>query len=201
LAQRQAVIVSGAVVLTISGLIMAGSDRQAQTQVGAPASGSGIAPPASATERQYVDFVGRTEAVQTIEVRPAVPGLLARVAFQEGQDVRQGELLFEVDPRPHQAALYQAKAELTHAQAEIAGAEADLARQRQLSKTASLSQAETDQAAARLAAAKATAEAAKAKLESAQLSLESARITSPIAGRVGRAYLIVSGDNLTRGRQ
>jgi membrane fusion protein, multidrug efflux system len=202
LAQRQFVVVAGAGALTTLGLILTGSDSRAQTQAGAPASGAAIAPSVPPTDDKYVDFVGRTEAVQTIEVRHPMPGLLTKISFREGQDVRQGDLLFEFDPRPHQAALALAQAELARAQAELAGAEADFARQKQTGKAAAVSQAEIDKTATHVAAAKDATQAAQAKLQSAQLSLESTRIASPITGRVGRAYLsegnwVLTGTTLT----
>jgi multidrug efflux system membrane fusion protein len=167
------------------------SDSRAQTQAGAPGSPAASTPPAPPEGNEYVDFVGRTEAVQTIEVHPAVPGLLTRIAFQEGQDIQKGDLLFEFDSRPHQAALDLAAAELALARAELTVAEADLARQRQLLKAAAVSEAEIDKAAAHAAAARAALLAVEAKLQSARLNLEATRLVSPIAGHIGRAYLSV----------
>ena len=187
--QRQFVVVAGLAALTALGLILAGSEIRAQTQVGAPASGATVAPSEPLTGNHYADFAGRTEAVQTIEVRSPMPGLLMKIDFREGQEVRAGDILFEFDPRPHQATLDLAGAELARAQAELAGAEADFARLSQQNNSAAVSQAEIDKAAACVAVAKATVAAANAKLQSAQLSLESTRITSPITGRVGRAYI------------
>src|SRR4051795_7989877 len=72
----------------------------------------------------YVDFTGRTDAVEAVDVRPRVSGYLVRVPFKEGADVKKGDLLFEVDPRPYQAQLDQAKAqvELYKAQLKLAQA-------------------------------------------------------------------------------
>ncbi len=140
---------------------------------------------------EYAVFVGWIEAVQKIEIHPAMPGLLTRIAFQEGQDVQKGDLLFEFDPRPRQAALEVAEGELARARAEMSLAEAGLARQRQLVKTAAISEAEIEKATAGLAAARTAVLAAEAKLQSARLDLEATRIVSPITGRIGRAYLSV----------
>jgi multidrug efflux system membrane fusion protein len=180
---------AGAVALNSFGWMLAGNNVRAQTTAGATASGSAVAPSTPPARSEHVDFVGRTKAVQTIEVRHSMPGLLTKIAFREGQEVRQGDLLFEFDSRPQQAALELAQAELARAQAELTGVEADLGLQKQLGKTAAVSQAEIERAAVHIAAAKANVEAARAKLQSAQLTLESTRIASPITGRVGRAYL------------
>jgi membrane fusion protein, multidrug efflux system len=188
LSWRLFVIVAGVVAPIALGLILAQSNSRAQTRAGAPASDSAIAPSVSPPGDKYVDLVGRTEAVQTIEVRTTMPGLLSKIVFREGQEVRVGDLLFEFDARPHQANLDLTRAELARAQAELAGGEADFARQKQLRNTAS-SEANIDTVAAHVSAAKAAVEAAKAKVQSAQLSLESTRIASPIMGRVGRAYV------------
>src|SRR5436190_18278478 len=71
--------------------------------------------------RQVVDwdeFVGRFEAIQTVEVRPRVSGYVQKVAFKDGDIVRKGQLLFIIDPRPYQAALAQARADVTNTQAQ-----------------------------------------------------------------------------------
>lgn len=188
--QRQSVIVMvGSCALTALGAILAGSEVQAQTQVGAPAPGVTTAPSETSTGNGYADFAGRIEAVQTIEVRLPSPGLLTKISFREGQEIQRGDLLFEIDPRPHEAVLNLAQAELARAKAELVGAEAELARLRQQSNNGLASQEEMNKTATRVAVSKATVDAASAKLQSAQLSLESTRIASPITGRIGRAYL------------
>jgi multidrug efflux system membrane fusion protein len=189
LAQRQFVVVSAAGVLATLGMILTQSDSRAQTKAGAPAPRAAIAPSPPPTANPYADFFGHTEAVQTVEVRPSMPGLLTKIVFREGQEVRQGDLLFEFDPRPHKFALDLARAELARALAERAGAETDSVLQRQLHKNAGATQAEVDRATTRVAVAKAMVEAAQAKVASAQWSVESTRITSPINGRIGRALL------------
>src|SRR5262249_9690826 len=72
----------------------------------------------------YMDFTGRTQAVSTVELRARVTGYLDKVQFKEGAEVKQGAVLFEIDPRPYQAALDQARAALISAQAAAARAEA-----------------------------------------------------------------------------
>jgi multidrug efflux system membrane fusion protein len=191
LAKRRLVVMGTAVALTTLGLTLLESGSRAQTQAGAPASDAATAPSALPAGNQDLDFTGRTEAVQTIELRPPMPGLLAKILFREGEEVQKGQMLFELDSRPQQAALDLARAELAQAQAEVTAAKADLARQQQLGKTAAVSESEIEKAAAHAAVAMAAVEAAMAKLQSARWSVESTRIVSPITGRIGRASLSV----------
>jgi membrane fusion protein, multidrug efflux system len=187
-AQWQFVVMAGAVAITALGVILPGSDGRAQTPPDAPASGAAIAPSAP-TGDQHADFVGAADAVETIEVRSPMSGLLAKIVFREGQEVRKGDLLFEFDPRPHRAALDLAMAELRRAQAELTGAEAALVRQKQLGKSDAASQAEIEKTVAQADVAKAALDVAKTKVQAAQLGLESTQIRSFITGRVGRVHL------------
>ena len=162
------------------GLILAGGEGRAQAPARAPASRAALAPSAPPDGKQYADFGGRIEAVQTIQVRLPVPGLLTKICFREGQEVRQGELLFEVDPRAQQIALDLAQAELARAHADLKGAQAELERQKRLATTIRVPPG---------AGAEAAVRAAEVKVQSAKLNLESTRITAPISGHVGRANL------------
>src|SRR5436190_14430717 len=96
------------------------------------------APPVTVSaplQKEIVDwdeFVGRFEAIQTVEVRPRVSGYVQRIGFQDGDIVRKGQLLFVIDPRPYEAALAQARADLAGAEAQAANAQAELERAKSL---------------------------------------------------------------------
>ena len=138
----------------------------------------------------YADFTGRTEAVKSVEIRARVDGYLVRMPFKEGADVKAGDLLFEIDPRPYQATYDQAVAQLALAKARMKQANADFARANSLARTpGAISQQEIDRFAALQGEAVAQEQAARASAESARLNLEFTKVTSPIDGTVSRYYV------------
>jgi multidrug efflux system membrane fusion protein len=151
---------------------------------------------AAAVERP-VPFVlaaaGTVEAVQSAGVGSQVGGVVTRVAFHEGQDVRAGHVLFELDPRPFRAALDQARATLERDRARAVSARLDAERAQQLLERDLLSQSEWDQKRADMEALAATVAADSAAVATAQLNLEYSSIRAPIAGRTGRR-LVQVGD-------
>ncbi|WP_293367739.1 efflux RND transporter periplasmic adaptor subunit [Nevskia sp.] len=140
-----------------------------------------------------IDYVAQTEALNEVEIRPRVGGLLETQAAVEGSKVRKGQLLFEIDAQPYQAAVSQAKAALALAQSAFDQADRDLARVKPLSTIDAVSQQELDAAIARHDSSNAQVEAARAALQTAQLNLGYTRVTSPIDGVIGRAQLKVGG--------
>lgn len=140
-----------------------------------------------------VDYVAQTEALNEVEIRPRVGGLLEAQAAVEGTRVKNGQLLFVIDAQPYEAAVAQAKAALALAQSAFDQADRDLARVKPLSTIDAVSQQELDAAIARHDASNAQVEAARAALQTAQLNLGYTRITSPIDGVIGRAQLKVGG--------
>lgn len=161
------------------------------------------APPvsvAAALEREVVetvDFPGRIEAVESVEVRARVNGYLRSVHFRPGAQVKKGELLFVIDPRPFEAELARAEATLANTRAQLELARTELARQEQLLAERATSRREYDDAAARLRQFDAQIRANQASVESARLSLAYTRITAPVDGRVGKAEITVG--NLVQG--
>ena len=137
------------------------------------------------------DYVARTEAHNTAEIRPRTGGLLEKQIAVEGDRVRRGQLLFVIDPQPYEQALAQAQAGLQQAQAAARQAERDQARIAPLSKVDAASQQELDAVVARLDAARGAVSSARATLRTAQLNLDYTQVRSPIDGVVGRALLRV----------
>ena len=130
------------------------------------------------------DFVGRFEAIQSVEVKPRATGFLQSVHFQDGQFVRAGQLLFTIDPRQSQAALAQAQAQLARAQATLANARTELARSRTLAAQQAASTEEVEQRQAAVRAGEADVAAARAAIRTQQLAVGFTRVTAPISGRV-----------------
>jgi multidrug efflux system membrane fusion protein len=135
--------------------------------------------------------------VETVALRAQVGGILTEIAFQDGQIVHKGDLLFVIDPRPFQIKRDQAEAQLQTAQARAALSQTELWRAQQL-KQSSFGTAETvDQRATEQRSAEAAIETAQASIRDAQLDLEFSRITAPFTGRIG-AHLVSAG-NLVSG--
>jgi membrane fusion protein, multidrug efflux system len=133
------------------------------------------------------EFTGRVEAVNTVEVRPRVSGYLQKVNFREGDLVRRGDLLFELDPRPFEAEVDRLKGDLEESQADLARAESDLQRAEHLRDNDGMSREEYDRRVAAQRAATAKVASAEGALRAADLRLSFTRITAPVDGRVGRA--------------
>lgn len=156
-----------------------------QAQQGAP-------PPPEVTVSQplvgevmdWDEFPGRFEAPQTVEVRARVGGYIQAVHFQDGDYVRQGQLLFTLDPRQAQAAVAAAQAQVAQAQAQTNLARTEFERASTLFDQGFLSQAAVDLRRANLETAEATQAAASSAVRQARLDLEFTRVTAPISGRV-----------------
>jgi membrane fusion protein (multidrug efflux system) len=135
------------------------------------------------------EYVGQAEAVETVEIRSRVQGLLERQAFRDGATVRQGELLFQIDRQQFEAALSQAQASVAQAEAAAANSDQNLARITRLIADNAVSQQDMDTATARDRTDRASVEAAHAALLQAQLNLGYTRITAPRDGTVSKALV------------
>jgi membrane fusion protein, multidrug efflux system len=143
------------------------------------------------------EFTGRLEAVNAVEVRPRVSGYLQSVHFKEGAIVRQGDLLFQIDPRPFQAEVDRLKGDLSQAKAQRSRAQSDFERAERLHNNDGMSAEEYDRRAAVRNEAEARIAGTEAALRGAELNLEFTRVTAPITGRVGRAE--ITEGNLVEG--
>lgn len=149
-----------------------------------PASPVTVATPVSQEVVDWDDFVGRFEAVQSVEVKPRATGYLQSVHFRDGQYVRKGQLLFSIDARPSQAALAQAQAQLARAEATLANARTELARSRTLAAQQAASTEEVEQRQAAVRAGGADVAAARAAISAQQLNVGFTRVVAPISGRI-----------------
>ena len=143
-----------------------------------------VAAPIERSVNQWDDYVGRFEASRSVEVRPRVSGAIVAVHFTDGAIVRQGQLLFTIDPRPFAAALAEARAGVATAQSELALAETNLARGRRLLETEAVSQASVDQLIAKERSARAALAAAQARVQARALDVEFTQVRAPISGRI-----------------
>jgi membrane fusion protein, multidrug efflux system len=133
------------------------------------------------------EFVAQTESSRQVDIVARVSGFLDKIAYREGEVVKEGQLLFQLDPRPFKAQLEAARGELQAQQARFKTAEATLARVKPLTAQNALSQADLDRAQGEFDAAKAAVFSAEAKVTQAMLDLEYATIRSPVTGLASRA--------------
>jgi len=139
--------------------------------------------------RQWDEFSGRTAATDAVDVRARVSGYIDRIAFKEGGEVKAGDLLFVIDPRPYRAAYDSALAQLAHARATEQLAQENEKRAQRLIAGKAISREEFDTRSAGSTQSNADVRAAEAAVATARLNLSFTEVRSPIAGRVSRAML------------
>lgn len=170
-------------------LVAAGCSSHAAGTANMPAPEVSVAKVLVRKVRQWDDFTGRVAAVQSVELRARVSGYVDKVAYTEGRYVKQGDLLFVIDPRPYRAELAHAKAELARARSEAELARTQDQRAQKLVAAKAISRDESDTRHAAVAQAEAAARAAEAAVATAQLNLGFTEVRSPIDGRTGRAMI------------
>jgi RND family efflux transporter MFP subunit len=148
----------------------------------------------------YQDFTGRTAAVDSVEVRARVWGYLDRVHFKEGDLVKEGDVLFEIDPRIYRAALEQAEGNLASMEARVERLNADVARARRMFNARSMGREELDKIVGDHGEATASRLALKGAVERARLDLGYTKVTAPVSGRVSR-YVVTVGNLVQAGDQ
>jgi RND family efflux transporter MFP subunit len=149
-----------------------------------------VAPPLQRQVEDWDDFVGQFESPASVDVRPRVTGYVTSVGFKDGQEVRKGQQLFQIDPRPYVAAFDQARAQVAHAAATLADARVELNRSQQLLAAHATSQQDLDTRQAAEHIAEADVAAARAAEQTAALNLGFTHVISPISGRASDAKIL-----------
>jgi membrane fusion protein (multidrug efflux system) len=173
--------------LLLAPLLLAGCDEKktAQAPAAPPAPSVGVVPAAVKGVAQGYNFVGRIRATDIVQLRARVEGFLEKRLFREGDDVKQGQLLYQIEKDQLQAQVEQAKANLASAQATELNAQLQYNRSLELVKNQNIPQATVDQNRANLDSAKAAILQNQAALDQANINLSYTDITSPIDGRIG----------------
>jgi multidrug efflux system membrane fusion protein len=170
--------------------------RYEKTKVGAPqqtAAHVTVSKPLQLDVDRRLQFLGQFSAVNRIELRAQVGGVLTEIHFQDGQIVHKGDLLFVIDPRPYEVKLALANAQLATAMARVELTSAELTRAQALRKNDTGSQETVDQRLADQNAAQAAVDDAKARITDAQLDLEYCRVIAPFDGSVGDRKVSIGG--------
>ncbi len=157
---------------------------------------SAVIPVSQPVQREvtdFVDFTGRANAVQSVDIRPRVTGYLKRMPFKEGAEVKTGDLLFEIDPRPYQAQVESYRSQVNLYQAQLKLAKAVYARDVGINSRvpSSISQQQLDQDHAAVDEADARVKSYEKNLELYSLNVEFSKVLSPIDGQISRFYLTV----------
>lgn len=162
-----------------------------------------VAKPVVYPVQHYLEYNGSLDSVESVQIKARVRGFLKEICFREGEEVKEGDLLYKIDPREYDAALAKSKADKEKAYADIANAEAqirladaELERTNRAATGGAAAKSDVDKAKAQLAAnkaqldtAKASLNAAQASIETAELNLEYTTVKSPIAGRISRTQV------------
>ncbi|OEU63191.1 MAG: efflux transporter periplasmic adaptor subunit [Desulfuromonadales bacterium C00003094] len=182
------------------GLLAVAGCKEKNTFVPPPPPTVTVAAPQVQSVTRYAQYSGTTAAVKSVELRARVEGYLQSIHFDSGGLVKKGDLLFVIDPRPYQARLDEATAQLAMRRAEMRLAEATLKRKESAYKDDAVSEVEVIAARAEQSKAAATIDAARADIETARLQLSYTRIHAPISGRIGR-HLVDVGNLVGAGDQ
>jgi RND family efflux transporter MFP subunit len=176
----------------LAGLLAAGALSgcgEPNTYVPPPPPEVTVARPEKRAVTETMSFTGNLQAVRTAELVARVPGFLEKVMFQDGQDVRENDLLFVIEQAPYRATVVGAEAGLQKAEAELAQAKITTARLQQAARTGAVSRQQLDEAEAREQVAQGQVLAMQAALDQARIDLGYTEIRAPFSGRIGRRLI------------
>jgi RND family efflux transporter MFP subunit len=187
--------------LPIAAAVLAACARNEAAEAPAAPPSVAVSKVVSKSITEFDEFTGRFEAVERVELRPRVSGYVQSTRFQQGHEVKKGDILYVIDPRPYEAALKHAQADVARAKTQLALAQSERERATKLIEKRAISQEEFDARTSGSEQASASLAAAEAAVESAALDLSSPQVRAPIAGVVGRAEntagnLVAAGQTL-----
>jgi RND family efflux transporter MFP subunit len=185
--------------LPIAAAVLAACARNEAAEAPAAPPSVAVAKVVTKPITEFDEFTGRFEAVDRVDIRPRVSGYIVATHFQQGREVKKGDVLYVIDPRPYQAALKHAQADLARAKTQLALAQSERERATKLIEKRAISQEEFDSRASGNEAASANLAAAEAAVESAALDLSFTQVRSPIAGVAGKEE-ITAGNLVSAGQ-
>ena len=194
--QTRRLAVTGALSLAVLSMAALTVGRGKQPPAAPPLPAVTVAQAPEREIAEWDEFTGRLEAVDQVEIRARVSGYIKRVTFAEGKEVNKGEVLFEIDPRPYEAEVARAEAQLDEARSAAALAKSEVQRAGKLVEVQAISREEFDSRTSAEVQGGAQVRAAEAAVQTARLNLEWTRVRSPIAGRVSNA--LVTAGNLVQ---
>lgn len=183
--------------LAVSAIVAGCGTNEAATPP--PAAQVNVAAAVQRSVNEYHEFTGHVEAVERVEIRPRVSGYIAAVKFAEGQEVKQGDVLFVIDPRPYEAELKRAKAQLAHAVTARALARSERERASKLLAARAISREEFDARVSGSEQADAEVQGADAAVDAAALNMTFTQVRAPISGLVSKAA-ITTGNLVSAGQ-
>jgi RND family efflux transporter MFP subunit len=186
-------------VLVLGAQMLIACDGKPAARAAPPAPAVTVARPLQKSITEWDEYTGRFTAVETVEVRARVSGFIESVHFKEGQPVKQGDLLFVIDPRPFRIAIEQAKAEVERAKAKLEIASLDVQRATPLVRSQAVTEREFDTRRSTERDAAAQVASLEAALKQAALNLEWTEVRAPISGRISDKR--VDAGNLITGGQ
>jgi multidrug efflux system membrane fusion protein len=184
---------ASAVAAAVIGLVLLGRSGHGTPNAGAPAQAAAMPVPVASVVREtvpvYLDYIGTTEAIRTVTLQAQVTGYLASRGAPDGADVKQGDLLYQIDPRDYQAALSQVKAQAQHDAAAYDYSRVSQHRNSVLSKDGWVATDTLDQTTSNFRQSEATLAADAAAMQTAELRLGYTEIRAPFAGRLGKSLV------------